>query len=116
MNSAAGWYIGKECYDSATPELVEPYNRVSYYYKTKDDAIALLDNINQVEPEHLLSYSLDNGIAYLLQELTEDLRDSLKQEKEERDKHKVPDNIKSEVNGKWTEDDVFGPRKERKDI
>jgi hypothetical protein len=87
MNSAAGWYIGKECYDSATPELVEPYSRCSYYYPEKDDAMALLDNINQVDTKHLIDFAIRNGIAYLLQELQE----------KERDKHKVPDNIKSEV-------------------
>jgi hypothetical protein len=35
--SAAGWYVGRECTDNDTGEVM-PYSRLSEYYDTKDEA------------------------------------------------------------------------------
>lgn len=52
MQSAAGWYAGSWCisamaFDDGTEMLVEPYDRVSGYYATQEEAQSYADWLNR---------------------------------------------------------------------
>ena len=43
MRSAAGFYIGRECFEPEMPDWPQPYSRESIYWKTHQEAQARLD-------------------------------------------------------------------------
>ena len=38
MRSAAGWYVGRDCWEAEDPNFIEPYSRESGYFETWEDA------------------------------------------------------------------------------
>ena len=38
MASAAGWYVGRDCWEAEDPNFIEPYSRESGYFETWEDA------------------------------------------------------------------------------
>ena len=49
MASAAGWYVGQICEDPDMDGLVEPYDRLTHYVATPEEASRLL--LDETDPE-----------------------------------------------------------------
>jgi len=46
MASAAGWYVGEVCKDPNCGGMIVPFDRMSEYYATPEEADALLREMN----------------------------------------------------------------------
>ena len=50
MRSAAGFYIGRECFEPEMPDWPQPYSRESIYWETSQEAQDWLDAGNWPQP------------------------------------------------------------------
>ena len=50
MRSAAGFYIGRECFEPEMPDWPQPYSRESIYWETRQEAQDWLDAGNWPQP------------------------------------------------------------------
>jgi len=52
MCSGAGFYVGRNCYHEDEPDFLQPYSRVSDYFKTIGEAIAFRNFCNEFIREY----------------------------------------------------------------
>ncbi len=52
MCSGAGFYVGRNCYHEDEPDFLQPYSRVSDYFKTIGEAIAFRNFFNEFIREY----------------------------------------------------------------